>query len=155
MGAAAPGRPAPPEAAGPDAARRFVGRLARLDHDAVSASIWTWREAMRTEGGAWFAAEEAIARAVVASGRHAEQKPLLIYTAEAFAHRVWYRSLAHVAPGASAAELRVGATEASGQYVATVAMLALLVRDHLDPRAFELLYRPFAALIPAAELGRE
>jgi hypothetical protein len=34
-------------------------------------------------------------------------------------------------------------------------MLALLVRDHLERREFELLYRPFAPLIPVAELQRE
>jgi pyruvate/2-oxoglutarate dehydrogenase complex dihydrolipoamide acyltransferase (E2) component len=155
VGDGAPDRPARAEPAGWDAARRFVGRLARLDHEDAAASIRTWREAMREDGDTWFAAEEAAARALVASGRHAAQKPLLIYIADAFAHRVWYRGRTYLASGTAAAELRVGATEASGQYVATVAMLALLVRDHLDPRAFDVLYRPFAALIPAADLVRE
>ncbi len=52
-------------------------------------------------------------------------------------------------------ELHVRATEASGQYLGTLAMLALLVRDHLEPATFARLYRPFAPHIPVAELGRE
>jgi hypothetical protein len=54
-----------------------------------------------------------------------------------------------------APETRVGASEASGHYLATVAMLALLARDHLEPAAFDLLYGPFAARIPPAELAPE
>jgi hypothetical protein len=34
-------------------------------------------------------------------------------------------------------------------------MLALLVRDRLAPGEFELLYRPFARLIPPDTLARE
>ncbi len=150
---------AAPWPAGRGAARKFVGRLAQLDPEAVYASVQTWREAMREDLGAWFAAEEAVARAVVASGRHDEQRPLLMHVAEAFAYGVWYGAgyggRARLTLGESAPELRVRATEASGQYLATVAMLALLVRDHLEPEAFEVLYRPFAALIPVDELRRE
>jgi hypothetical protein len=148
-----------PVAQGRVAARKFVGRLAQLDPEAVYASVQAWRETMREDVGAWFAAEEAVARAVVASGRHDEQRPLLMYVAEAFAYGVWYGAgyggRARLTLGESAPELRVRATEASGQYLATVAMLALLVRDHLEPAEFALLYRPFAALIPADDLARE
>jgi hypothetical protein len=148
-----------PSAVGRNAARRFVGRLAQLDPEAVYTSVQTWREAMREELGAWFAAEETVGRAVVASGRHEEQRPLLMHVAEAFAYGVWYGAgyggRARLTLGEHAPELRVRATEASGQYLATLAMLALLVRDHLEPAEFEILYRPFAALIPADELVRE
>jgi hypothetical protein len=143
-----------PAVHGREAARRFVGRLAQLDPDAVSAGVRAWRESMREESGAWFAAEEAVAHAVVASGRHDEQRPLLMYVAESFAYRVWYGGRARLTLGESAPEIRVGATEASGQYLATLAMLALLVRDHLEPATFEILYRPFAALIPVVEIVR-
>jgi hypothetical protein len=119
-------------------------------HDAVAA----WRASMHDDAAAWFAAEEAVARAVVTSGRHHEQRPLLIPLAEAFAHGVWYRGYPEATLG-DAPELRVHATEASGQYLGTLAMLALLVRDHVEPATFDLLYRPFARLIPAADLGRE
>jgi hypothetical protein len=144
-----------PAAHGSPAALRFVGRLALLDHEAVRDAVVAWRESMRDDASAWFAAEEAVARAVVTSGRHHEQRPLLIPLAEAFAYSVWYRGRPQLTLGESAPELRVHATEASGQYLGTLAMLALLVRDHLDAATFDLLYRPFAALIPAADLGRE
>jgi hypothetical protein len=53
-----------------------------------------------------------------------------------------------------ALELALRATEPSGQYPATLAMIALLVRDHLDPADFAHLYAPFTDLIPLDELGR-
>ncbi len=140
---------------GSPAALRFVGRLAQLELAAVRAAVGAWRETMRDESAAWFAAEEAVARAVVASGRHHEQRPLLIHLADAFANHVWYRARRHLPPGAPAPELRVRATEASGQYLGTLAMLALLVRDRLEPATFARLYRPFAPHVPVAELGRE
>lgn len=46
----------------------------------------------------------------------------------------------------------MGATEASGQYAAPLAMPAVRVRDHLDPRACALMFAPFARLIPVADL---
>ena len=147
-----------PVASGPGAARRFVGRVAQLDHGAVHDAVAAWRASMRDDAAAWFAAEEAVARAVVTSGRHHEQRVLLVPLAEAFAYGVWYdgpRGRLQRTPGEAAPELRVHATEASGQYAATLAMLALLVRDYLAPATFALLYGPFAPHIPVAELGRE
>ncbi len=144
-----------PAAAGRAAASKFVGRVAQLDPEAVRAVVGTWRETMPIESAAWFAAEEAVAQALVASGRHHEQGPLLMYIAEAFAHHVWHSGRAHLTLGAPAPEQRVRATEASGRYLGTLAMLALLVRDHLEPATFEVLYRPFATLVPGAELARE
>lgn len=47
------------------------------------------------------------------------------------------------------------APEASVQYVATLAMLALLLHDRLSAREFSLLYSQFAPLIPVEELGPE
>ncbi len=146
---------AAPGAAGRAAASKFVGRVAQLEPEAVRAVVGTWRETMRAESAAWFAAEEAVAQALVASGRHHEQGPLLMYIAEAFAHHVWHSGRAHLTLGAPAPEQRVRATEASGRYLGTLAMLALLVRDHLEPATFEMLYRPFATLVPGAELARE
>ena len=142
-----------PRSAGTRTALKFVGRLAQLDLDAVCAVVASWHQTMRVETDAWFAAEEAVGEAIVASGRRAEQEPLLLYVAQAFARAVWYGPdgrRAVVAP-----ERRVGATEATGQYLATLAMLALLVRDHLEAATFDLLYRPFAAHIPPAELAPE
>ncbi len=128
----------------------FVGRLARLDLAAVRGAVEAWRHALREDADAWFAAEEAVAAAVAASGRRDEQKPLLLHVAEAFAYAVWYRGGEVEAP-----ETRVRSTEASGQYLATLAALALLVRDRLGAREFAVLYGPFASLIPADEVWPE
>jgi hypothetical protein len=132
----------------------FVGRVSELDADAVRAAVQAWHQVMRAESDAWFAAERAAGHAVLAAGRAPEQEVLLDRLAECVLRRVWYRDGGGGLPPGTP-ERRVGATEASGQYVATVAMLGLLVRDHLGAAEFELLYGPFAALIPLAELGRE
>src|SRR4051812_19381724 len=138
--------------AGRGAAARFVGRVAQLDHEAVRDAVAAWRQNMRSAYDTWFAAEDAVAQAIVRSGRHTEQRPLLIHMADAFSQRVWTgRPRVESGP----AERVVHATEASGQYLATLAMLAILVRDHLDAGTFEQVYQPFAALIPITELAPE
>ena len=72
--------------------------------------------------------------------------------ADAFAHDVWYGAEGRQA---SAPESPAQATEARGRYVATLAMLALLMRDHLEPATLEMRYHPFAAAVPVEELARE
>jgi hypothetical protein len=138
--------------AGRGAASRFVGRVAQLDHAAVQHAVATWRQRMRVGYDSWFAAEDAVAQAIVSSGRQVEQRPLLIHMADAFSQRVWTGGHRD---DTGAAEQLVHATEASGQYLATLAMLALLVRDHLDAAAFDQVYQPFAALITITELAPE
>ena len=130
-----------------DAAAGFVARLAELDVAAVRAFVHEWHRVVSADADNWFAAEAALGAAVVRSGRRVEQLVLLRAIAETFTNLVWYRR------SAATPELAVGATEPSGQYAATLAMLALLVRDHLDEREFALVYAPFARLIPAEELG--
>jgi hypothetical protein len=83
-----------------------------------------------------------------------ECRPLPIPLTEAFAHGVWYHGHPRLTPG-EAPELRVHATEPSGRYLGTLAMLARLVRAHVEPATFELLYQPFASPIPVADLVRE
>ena len=140
---------------GMGASLKFVGRVAQLDLDAVSEVIASWRQTMRHDSSAWFAAEEAVARAVVLSGRRAEQQPLLMHVADAFSRIVWYGGGRGARAREQAPELRVQASEASGQYLATLAMLALLVRDQLEPSTFALLYEPFAPFVPLDELAPE
>lgn len=135
---------------GVPAAAKFVGRVSQLDAAAVRAAVEGWREVMRAESEAWFAAERAAAHAVLDAGRTAEQQVMLGHLSDAVLRTVWYRAGVGQTP-----EARVGATEASGQYIASVAMLALLVRDHLSAGEFALLYRPFAGVVPVDELGRE
>jgi len=128
-------------------AAKFLGRLAQLDLTALGGAIREWHHAVVTGGDSWFAAESAVARAIAAGGRYAEQEALLGHIAQLFRQAPWFKPQM---PGA-----RVGATEPSGQYVATTAMLALLVRDQIEPHELELLYRPFATLIPIEELELE
>ena len=84
------------------------------------------------------------------TGRRAEQKPLLMHVADAFSTIVWHGG-GTAREREQAPELRVQASEASGQYLATLAMLALLVRDRLEPSAFAMLYQPFAPHIALDE----
>lgn len=135
---------------GVQAASKFVGRVSQLDAAAIRAAVQAWRDVMRSESEGWFAAERAAGNAVLAAGRSAEQQVLLGHLSDAVLRTVWYRGGVGQTP-----EARVGATEASGQYIASIAMLALLVRAHLEAGDFELLYRPFADVVPVEELGRE
>lgn len=129
-------------------ASKFLGRFAQLDPLTLGDAVHRWRAAMARDNGGWFAAERAMAAAVRTSGRSAEQHVLLGQMAEVFQRHARLAAAPEPASGA-------GASEASLQYIATVVMLALLVRDHLEPPAFELLYHPFSDLIPIDELGRE
>jgi hypothetical protein len=143
-----PGRAAEPRPGGGlMSATKFLGRLAQLDLAALGVAIHAWRAAVVASGEAWFAAEESVARAIRNTRRYDEQEVLLRHVTELFRRARWF---VPTAPGA-----RIRATEASGQYVATTAMLALLVADQIATADFELLYRPFATLIPTAELARE
>jgi hypothetical protein len=142
-----------PSPDGPQVASTFVGRVSQLSVEAVRAAVQAWHDVMRVESDAWFAAEQAAGQAVLAAARSGVQEVLLDRIAECVLRGVWYRD-ANMQPQGTP-ENRVGATEASGQYVATVAMLALLVRDRLAPSAFALLYRPFATVIPVEELQLE
>jgi len=135
------------------AAAKFVGRVAQVEVAGIRDVVDTWHRSMRDGADAWFAAEHAVARAVLDAARSAEQAALVEHMTEAFRRAAWSRSTGRLPRGAP--EPRGGTIEATGQYLATVAMLALLARDHLDPRAFDLLYHPFASQIPASELARE
>jgi hypothetical protein len=128
-------------------AAKFLGRLAQLDLPAFGEAIREWRHAVVTAGDSWFAAERAVARGIAASDRYAEQEVMLGHITQLFRDGPWFKPRM---PG-----VNVGAVEPSAQYVATTTMLALLVRDQIDAHELELLYRPFAALIPIAELELE
>jgi len=126
------------------AARKFLGRLALLDLQQLAVAIHQWH---RLVGSAWFDAEADLARAMRDSHRNAERNSWLEEMAGIFRQKAWFTSLE---PGTL-----IGASDASAQYVATTAMLALLARDYLAPPYFQMLYNPFAELIPIDELQRE
>ena len=133
--------------AGVLSASKFLGRLAQLDLATLGKAVDAWRHAVTSATDAWFEAEGAVAQGVLRSHRHREQEVLLGHMTDLFRRAAWFK---REAPGA-----RIHSSEAGAQYVATLAMLALLVRDQLREQDFELLYRPFAQVIPTAELERE
>ena len=129
------------------AASKFLGRLAQLEFATLGEVVQRRHRVMAQSHDAWFDAERAVADAVSDAQRHPEQEVLLVHIAEVFRSAPWYKTR-HPSS-------RVGSTEASGQYVATVALLALLVRDRVPPDAFDLLYAPLAGVIPLGLLERE
>ena len=128
-------------------AGKFVGRFSQLDIADLREPVERWRRTVALASTHWFNAESAIATAVRATGRHAEQESLVEQLVRAMHGAGWLRRT-------DAIEI-VGASEASVQYTATLAMLALLLHDRLTTREFTLLYSPFAPIIPVEELGPE
>jgi len=124
----------------------FVHQLARLDVDDLEAVGRRWRHTVTTNPSGWFAAESAVGRAVHATGRRMAQESLLEALSDVAKRRGWWRiDRIQTTDGR-------GLTEAAVQYAATLAVIALLVRDVLSPGHFELVYGPFTPILPA-ELG--
>jgi hypothetical protein len=129
------------------AASKFLGRLAQLDRPALGEAVQTWHRTVVADSAAWFGAETAVARAVHEARRHAEQEILLRHMADLFIRAPWF--------SAEQPDARIDAAAPAGEYVATLAMLAVLARDRLTGSEFEMLYRPFARRIPLEELEQE
>jgi hypothetical protein len=123
-------------------AMTFLDRLGALKFEQLGAAVRRWQS---LAGAAWFDAERSVARAILAARAHAAQERLIDRISELFRRARWFTAQA---PGAV-----IGASDASGQYVTTIAALALLVCEELPPGDFELLYRPFAAMIPLEQRG--
>ena len=81
------------------------------------------------------------------SGLRPDQPTLLHAMAGTVTTRAWHRP-------SVALELARRATEPSAHHSMTLAVLALLVRDHLDSRAIATRSAPFAGLVPLEQLGR-
>ena len=123
--------------------RAFLHRLEALGFDELGLAIRVWREEL-SDG--WHEADRAVAAAIRDAERHREQETLLEALYDVFRRAPWFTSML---PGT-----REAASDATAQYIATSALLALLVRDRLAPGYLETLYRPFATLIPLSDLGR-
>ena len=126
----------------------FVRRLGSLDVTDLEAVAHVWRRAIAEDPAGWFASESAAARAVRAAGRERDQEAVIAALSDVVRRRGWWRL--DYPDGAT----RAGFTEASVQYAATLAAIALVVRDVLPAQDLELIYAPFAALIPLSELSR-
>ena len=128
-------------------ASKFLGRLSQLTITDLRVPVEHWRRAVSQGSTQWFVAESAAAEAMRSTDRHVEQEMLLEQLVDLLRRAGWMRHT-------GALEM-VGASEASVQYTATLAILALLLQDRLSPRDFSMLYSPFAPLIPLEELGPE
>ena len=131
-----------------EAAARLLGRVAALDANSLRAMVEGWHRLMNAAGEDWLAAEHAVALAVTAAGRDAEQAWLVEQLGVVFPRAPWLAGAPLGAP-------RVDATAASAEYVTTVAVRAVLVRDWLPAEDFGLLYAPLAPVMPAEALARE
>ena len=128
------------------AALAFVHRLARLDVGDLEVVGRRWRAAVTDDATAWFTAEGAVGQAMRETRRQAAQEVVIEDLTDVVRRGGWWR-LDHLA-GAGAQ----GLTEAGVQYAATLAAIALLVRDVVPAADVELIYGPFASLIPLAEV---
>lgn len=117
----------------------FFERLQHLSLQGLGDAVRAWRDEV-ARSSAWHKAEDAVSRAITDTARHAAQWSMLQRLFETFRGAPWYKE--HQ-PGS-----QVPGSDAAAQYVATAALLALLVRDAVPTETFEILYLPFRDIIP-------
>ncbi len=123
-------------------ARTFVDRLGQLDVAELEVVGRTWRTIVAADPPAWFAAEGSVGHAVRTTGRQLMQESLLEELSDVVRRRGWWRLDRIESPEGQAL------TEAGVQYAATLAVIALLVRDVVPAPEFELIYSPFVPVVP-------
>ncbi|HJR67778.1 MAG TPA: hypothetical protein VJ802_15200 [Gemmatimonadaceae bacterium] len=123
------------------AVRRFLEAIQRL-------TIAQWREVIEawrtTVTDAWHDAGSAVAAAVTESDRRQAREELLSELGDITRRMRW--------DGGEAAGNSTQAIESTAHYVASLAALALLVRDRLTRHEFDALYGPFVSVIPLATI---
>ena len=124
-----------------DAVERFLAGLRALSFPDLGRAVGAWRSKI---DDAWHDAEDAVSRAIADTERHDERQRALEALYEVFRDAPWF---SRREPGS-----RVPGSDASAQYVATAAMLALLVRDRLEPSQVGVLLAPFEGLIEGDEV---
>ncbi len=124
------------------AIERFLDHLRPLSLDDFGHVVAVWRDLV---GPAWHDAEDTVSHGIESSGRQRERDAVLERVYDIFREAPWYNA---EQPGG-----RVPGSDATAQYVTTVALFALLVCDQVELRAVETLYAPFAERIPLPVLG--
>jgi hypothetical protein len=122
------------------AAMAFLDAVARLRFEEWGPIIARWRAVAVSDS--WFAAEAASAGEIRGDLLHVMQDEIVARIYALFKQAPWFTASA---PGA-----RIGALEPAGQYVATVAAIALLVGESLAEEELATLYAPFEQAIPRA-----
>jgi hypothetical protein len=126
-------------------ARAFVERLGQLDVAQLEVVGRTWRSIVAVDPPAWFAAEGSVGLAIQTTGRQLMQESLLEELSDVVRRRGWWRLDRIESPEGQAL------TEAGVQYAATLAAIALLVRDVVPAPEFELIYSPFVPVLPVPD----
>ena len=123
------------------AVRRFLEAIQRL-------TIAQWREVIEawrtTVTDAWHDASSAVAAAVTESERRQAREELLSELGDITRRMRWH--------GGEAVGNSTQAIESTAHYVASLAALALLVRDRLRRHEFDALYSPIMSVIPLATI---
>jgi hypothetical protein len=124
------------------AVRQFLEAIQWLTSDQWKEVIAAWRS---TVTDAWHDADSAVAAAVVQSERRQAREELLSELGDITRRLRWDRG--------EAAGNTTQAIESTALYVASLAALALLVRDRITRREFDALYLPFMGVIPLATIN--
>ncbi len=124
------------------AVRQFLEAIQRLTPEQWREVIAAWRA---TVTDAWHDADSAVASAVAASERQQAREELLSELGEITRRIRWN--------GGETTGSSAQATESTAHYLASLAALALLVRDRITRRELDALYFPFMGVIPLAMIN--
>ena len=124
------------------AVRQFLEAIQRLTIEQWREVIEAWRT---TVTDAWHDAGSAVAAAVTESDRRQAREELLSELGDITRRMRW--------DGGDRAGDSAQAIESTAHYVASLAALAVLVRDRIARREFDALYLPFRGVIPPAVIN--
>ena len=122
--------------------RRFLEAIQRLTIEQWREVIEAWRT---TVTDAWHDAGSAVAAAVTESNRRQAREELLSELGDITRRMRW--------DAGEAASTWTQPIESTAHYVASLAGLALLVRDRITRGEFDALYLPFTGVIPVATIN--